>query len=94
MAGVRRVSAGGQWPVGTRVRCPVFRARCPVNGGVAGAAEFRLGDRNYDDDDDDKDDYDFSNYEYCGLGACALVMEHEHSCGLGMDALVIGCSQT
>ena len=88
--------AGVRWPVH---RCPVAGVRRPVSGvrcPVAGAAESRLSDTSGDDDDDDDDEnvYDFSNYECCGLGACALVIEHEHSYGLGMDALVIGHSQT
>ena len=67
-----------------------------AGGGWRGGASVRRYDyHNYDNDyEGDADDNDFSNYEYGGLGACALVIEHERYYGLGMDALVIGCSQT
>ena len=90
---------GDRWP---GVRCPCPGVRRPEAGGrwttVAGgrhggASALQQVYRNYDDDKDE-DDYDFSNFEYCGFGACALVIEHEHYYGLGMDALVIGCSPT
>ena len=97
------------WPV-AGARCPVARVRWPVFGGVAGGrwparrscgSAIRLyhnyddDDEDDDEDDDDEDDNnDFSNYEFCGLGACALDIEHERAHGLGMDALVIGCSRT
>ena len=84
--------SGVRWRVGWPVASG--GGRWPVEGGVAGgrcggASVWRCDYHNYDNDYEDDDDNDFSNYEYCGLGACALVIEHEH-----YYALVIGCSQT
>ena len=98
-----RLSVFKIWPVsgvGVRVQCPAGirwpeAGGRPLAGGRSGGVSARQYKyRNYDDDDEDDDDYDFSNDEYCGLGACALVIEHEQSYGLGMDALDIGCRQT
>ena len=102
--------AGGQWPAaggggrwpwpgpvsGVRwpMACGWWRVGWPVAGGRRGRASVRRHDYHNYEKDYENDDNDFSNYEYCGLGACALVIEHEHYYGLGMDALVIGCSPT
>ena len=88
--------AGGR--AGVRCRWPVpavlSGVQWPVCSGRRGGVSVRRYDyHNYNDGYEDED-YDFSNYGYCGLGACALVIEHGHSYGLGMDALVIGRSQT
>ena len=68
-------------------QCPVAGDR--PSGGRHRGASVRRYDNDYEDDDND-----FSNYECCGLGACALVIGHEHCYGLGIDALTIGCSRT
>ena len=101
--------SGGLWPVPCPVLWPVSVAGGRSSGVSARRyRNYDDDDDDHDDDDeDDEDDYDFSSYENRGLGACVLVIEHEQTflwfgdavkhercyC-LGMDGLVIGCSQT
>ena len=85
--------AGGRWPA----RRWLAGVRYPVEGGVAsgqrgGVSVQRYDHHNWDDEDDDKK---LPNCDYCGLSACALVLENEHYYnGSGIDALVIGRSRT
>ena len=87
VSGVRRPAAGGQWPVAGG-RCPVAGGRWPSQrsfSSAMGVPQLRRRRRRR---------RRLLQLRILWLGRVCLVIEHEHSYRLGMDALVIRCSQT